>query len=108
MTTRLFASVALAGIFSAVLFSETGFAQKAYKAPRTVDGQPDLQGFWSNTTYTPLQRPNGVTKPYFTKEEAEELIKKAAADEGEQTVPGTIADVHYDFTPVSYTHLTLP
>lgn len=73
-------------------------ATKPYKAPRTLDGQPDLQGYWSNTTYTPLQRPNNVTKPFFTKEEAEELIKRAAADEAEQTVPGTIADVHYDFT----------
>src|SRR5436190_11124165 len=99
MTTRMFASVAVAGMLCAVLFCETGFAQqRPYKAPRTADGQPDLQGFWSNTTYTPLQRPNGVTKPYFTKEEAEEIIKKAAVDEGEQTVPGTIADVHYDFT----------
>src|SRR5206468_4488917 len=69
-----------------------------YKAPRTADGQPDLQGFWSNTTYTPLQRPNGVTKTFFSKEEAEEVIKRAAVEEGEQTTPGTIADVHYDFT----------
>ena len=37
-------------------------AGKAYKAPRTPDGQPDLQGFWTNSTYVPLQRPNGVTK----------------------------------------------
>ena len=25
--------------------------------PRTPDGQPDLQGFWTNSTYTPLERP---------------------------------------------------
>ena len=66
MNTRLFACIAVAGIFLGVLASsETANAQsavKTYKAPRTVDGQPDLQGFWSNTTYTPLQRPNGVTK----------------------------------------------
>jgi len=71
---------------------------KTYVAPRTSDGQPDLQGYWSNTTYTPLQRPNNVTKALYTKEEAEEMIRKAAADENEQTVPGTIPDVHYDFT----------
>ena len=29
-------------------------AGKAYKAPRTPDGQPDLQGFWTNSTYVPL------------------------------------------------------
>jgi hypothetical protein len=71
---------------------------KAYKAPRTPDGQPDLQGFWTNSTYVPLQRPNGVTKEIYTPEEAEAAIKAAAAREAEQTEPGTTADVHYDFT----------
>jgi hypothetical protein len=73
-------------------------AAAGYKAPRTPDGQPDLQGYWTNTTYTPLQRPEGITRDIFTREEAIEIMKKAAAAESEQTVPGTIADVHYDFT----------
>jgi hypothetical protein len=71
---------------------------RAYKAPRTPDGQPDLQGFWTNTTYTPLQRPKDVTKEVYTREEALEILKRAAIVEGEQTEPGTIPDVHYDFT----------
>lgn len=29
----------------------------AYQAPRTSDGQPDLQGFWTNATLTPVERP---------------------------------------------------
>jgi len=70
----------------------------SYKAPRTPDGQPDLQGYWTNSTYTPLQRPEGITRDVFTREEAIEVMKKAAAAESEQTTPGTIADVHYDFT----------
>src|SRR5207247_5188192 len=45
-----------------------------------------------------LQRPNNVTKEFYTKEEAEKMAKQAAVEEGEQTVPGTIPDVHYDFT----------
>lgn len=28
-----------------------------YKAPRTSDGQPDLQGLWTNATLTPVERP---------------------------------------------------
>ena len=71
---------------------------KPWTASRTPDGQPDLQGFWSNTTYVPLERPKGVTKEFYTPEEAAEAIKRAAAAESEQTEPGTIADVHYDFT----------
>jgi hypothetical protein len=71
---------------------------KAWNAARTPDGQPDLEGYWTNTTYTPLQRPDNVTKEFFTQPELEELIKRAAAEESEQTVPGTIPDVHYDFT----------
>ncbi|MGH9254553.1 MAG: hypothetical protein ACRD3C_08280 [Vicinamibacterales bacterium] len=73
-------------------------AQRTYTPPRTPDGQPDLQGFWTNGTYTPLERPKNVTKPFYTREEAIEVAKRAAASEAEQTEPGTIADVHYDFT----------
>ena len=73
-----------------------GAASKAWTA-RTPDGQPDLQGYWTNSTYTPLQRPDNAGE-FFTREQAIEMMKKAAAEETEQTEPGTIADVHYDFT----------
>jgi len=33
-------------------------------------GQPDLQGFWTNATYRPLERPNDVTKEFYTEDEA--------------------------------------
>jgi hypothetical protein len=32
-------------------------AAKPWTAPRTVDGQPDLQGVWTNATSTPFERP---------------------------------------------------
>jgi len=78
--------------------AQTKAAAPAYKPPRLPDGHPDFQGFWNNTTYTPLERPKGVDREFFTREEVLEQMKRAAAEEGEQTTPGTIADVHYDFT----------
>jgi hypothetical protein len=32
-------------------------ADKAYRAPRTVFGAPQLEGVWTNSTYTQLERP---------------------------------------------------
>jgi hypothetical protein len=71
---------------------------KPHTPPRTPDGQPDIQGFWTNSTYTPLQRPKDVTKEFYTPAEAAEAEKRAAANESELTTPGTVADVHYDFS----------
>jgi len=96
MSTRVkFFAIFVSFVIFAVLVRAQG---PAYKVSRTPDGQPDLQGFWSNATYTPLERPDKVTKEFYTPAEAVAVEKAAAARENEQTDPGTVADVHYDFT----------
>src|SRR5436190_7253014 len=95
---RRFVAATSLGSALALLLVSTLTAQTNYKAPRLPDGHPDFQGFWNNTTYTPLERPKGIDRQFFTKEEVVEQMKRAAAEEGEQTTPGTVADVHYDFT----------
>ena len=92
--------VLLGAVAAVFLAASVPSAQQTrpYKAPRTPDGQPDLQGFWTNSTYTPLERPDGVTKTHYTPEEAEAAIKLAIQRESAQTEPGTTADVHYDFS----------
>jgi hypothetical protein len=94
MTTRSLGAVFLAAAMSATIAAQTS----SYKAPRTPDGHPDLQGFWSNSTYVPLERPAGVTKEFYTQEEMAAIIKRAATNETKQTTPGTTEDVHYDFS----------
>src|SRR5882724_5988125 len=42
---------------------------KPWVLKKTPDGQPDLQGYWTNNSIIPLQRPNGVTKEFYTQEE---------------------------------------
>src|SRR5262245_54188314 len=76
--------------------SAPSVAAKPWVMTKTPDGQPDLQGYWTNNTMTPLQRPSGVTKEFYTKEEFLEALKKQAERDGEEATPGTVEDVHYD------------
>lgn len=68
--------------------------------PRLPDGKPDMQGNWTNQTFTPLERPAQFKdKEFFTPEEAEAFAKKALADvedvpRGEEVKSD--ADIHYD------------
>jgi hypothetical protein len=87
-----------AGTAAVTVADESKAPAKPYAVKKTPDGVPDLQGYWTNNTITPLQRPNGVTKEFYTKEEFAEAAKRQAQRDEEQTTPGTVADVHYDFT----------
>lgn len=50
---------------------------QSWTAPRTPDGQPDLQGYWTNATITPFERPPELAaKQFLTPEEAAALEKQ--------------------------------
>jgi hypothetical protein len=76
---------------------------KGFKVTRTADGQPDLQGYWTNETLTPLERPKELgSKEFYTDAEMAENQRKererdAKALLGRGTEKGTADDVHYDF-----------
>lgn len=62
-------------LFAPVYFA--GAADKSWTPPRTPDGQADLQGVWTNSTLTPLERPAELAgKAVLTEPEAADYVKK--------------------------------
>jgi hypothetical protein len=55
--------------------------EQTYQAPRTENGQPDLQGVWNFSSDVPLERPSAFAdKKFFTREElAQQKIAKEKA-----------------------------
>ena len=68
-------------------------AAKTWTTPRTQDRQPDLQGYWTNATFTPLERPTELaSKEFFTAEEAAAYEKQRRVKDNSQAAD----DLHYD------------
>jgi hypothetical protein len=76
------ASLALAAVMAVLPLAVSALAQgasppkkpesakKPWILPRTADGQPDLQGIWSNASIIPLERPKELEgKQFLTPEE---------------------------------------
>ena len=60
-------------------YSVSGMAAE-YRAPRLADGTPDLQGVWTNSSATPLERAPALgTRRAFTDEEAAKIERTARA-----------------------------
>jgi hypothetical protein len=105
LTTAL--TAALAGAPQA--FAQTPQAQPAsastydptkpyppYTAPRLKIGQPDLQGFWTNTTLTKMIRPSGVTSLVYTEEEVAKIEQEMVEEIEEGNAP-TAADAPAEY-----------
>ncbi|MBV8842021.1 MAG: hypothetical protein JO307_04335 [Bryobacterales bacterium] len=102
MRFRLHKSAISTTVLSAILAlapAEAQTAKSVAKAPKTwtparmTDGHPDLQGYWTNATFTPLERPAELgIKEFFTEEEAAAFEKQRLLRENSQTAD----DLHYD------------
>ena len=91
---RTFGVAVLIAPALAALAQPTGSDVPASWTPsRTVDGYPDLQGHWTNDTYTPLERPVELgDKAVFTPDEAAAFFKSKVDDLNGQAAD----DIHYD------------
>src|SRR5262244_3912203 len=73
----LIVGIALISLISLQLTAQTSKA-KPWHPPRAADGHPDLQGTWTYSTLTPLERPRELAdKPFFSEQEAFEFEKRA-------------------------------
>jgi len=71
---------ALRSVCLSILTCLPAFAEipAGWRAPRTPDGRPDLQGVWTNTSLTTLERPSQFSALIVAPAEAEALARRTA------------------------------
>src|SRR5262245_8576505 len=106
MTSRIriaalpFLAVSLAQVM--VLAQARPPATRTWTVSKTPWGDPDLQGFWTNTTTTPLQRPTDLAeKSVLTREEqakrSAEVAARSSADQAPRKGdPGNYNEFWYE------------
>ena len=112
--TAFFGAAALAVVLPAWLAAQQAPAPAAmpapaavkpapgWKAPRTANGHPDLQGYWTSLSFTPLQRPERFgTREFLTGEELEQMFKAGMDRSYEFTFANSADTPVYDATVYS-------
>ena len=93
MTRRTLVLAGIVGLAGAALALTPAVVHAQGDVPRTPDGQPDLQGVWSFSTATPMERPPELAgKETLTPEEAAEweanlAVERAGLESELETAP---------------------
>jgi hypothetical protein len=68
-----------------------------WQVPRTLWGDPDLAGYWTNRSLTRLERPAELAgKAFFSEDEFAVWLEKEMNPDGPAALNGEVIAVHYD------------
>ena len=67
--------------------------KRASSVKKTPWGDPDIQGIWTNTTTTPVERPRELADKTELSEDEREVLARQAADRVNQDKPGAAGSV---------------
>src|SRR6202521_4114592 len=77
----------------------TAASTKAWALPRTPDGQPDLQGYWTSLSFTSMERPAKYAgREFLTDEEVAQVYKEGVQHSYEFTFNDFAETPVYDAT----------
>jgi hypothetical protein len=101
-TAVFIAAIVSLSLPAGVANAQTPAAASRWTLARTPDGQPDLQGIWTNATITPLERPRSLAgKAFLTEAEAKALemqvaVQRVASDKFGPLASGSYNQFWYD------------
>lgn len=106
LIARGLTAFAIAALAATTLMAQAkaprGTSTRRWVAPKTAWGDPDLQGFWTNTTTTPLQRPAELKDKEFLTDaelaERDRLVQARANQDAAPSAgnPGTYNEFWYE------------